>query len=32
MTYGYISGFKQILVAHGYSDCSMTIEGMEITT
>lgn len=28
-TYGYITGFEQVLVAHGLSDCNMTIEGLE---
>lgn len=28
-TYGYITGFEQVLVAHGFSDCNMTIEGLE---
>lgn len=32
MTYGYITSFKQVLVAHGFSDCSMVIEGLETTT
>lgn len=27
--YGYITGFEQVLVAHGFSDCNMTIEGLE---
>ena len=31
MTLGYITSFKQVLVAHGFSDCSMTIEGLEIS-
>ncbi|MBB1651311.1 MULTISPECIES: hypothetical protein [Delftia] len=28
-TYGYITGFDQVLVAHGFSDCNLTIEGLE---
>ena len=28
-TYGYITGFEQVLVTHGVSDCNMTIEGLE---
>ena len=28
-TYGYITGFEQVLAARGFSDCSMTIEGLE---
>lgn len=28
-TYGYITGFEQVLVAHGFSDCNLTIEGLE---
>ncbi len=27
--YGYITGFEQVLVAHGFSDCNLTIEGTE---
>ena len=28
-TYGYVTGFEQVLVSHGISDCNMTIEGLE---
>ena len=28
-TYGYVTGFEQVLVTHGISDCNMTIEGLE---
>lgn len=28
-TYGYVTGFEQVLVAHGFSDCNLTIEGLE---
>ena len=28
-TYGYITGFEQVLSARGFSDCSLTIEGLE---
>ncbi len=28
-SYGYITGFEQVLVAHGISDCTLTIEGLE---
>lgn len=28
-TYGYITGFEQVLVNHGISDCNLTIEGLE---
>lgn len=31
MSYGYITGFEQVLPGHGFSDCSMTIEGLEIS-
>ena len=30
-TYGYIMAFEQLLAAHGISDCSMTINGLETT-
>jgi len=29
---GYITAFKQVLMAHGQSDCQMVIEGLEDTT
>lgn len=28
-TCGYVTGFEQILMAHGFSDCNLTIEGLE---
>lgn len=31
-TYGYITAFDQVLPGHGFSDCSMTIEGLETST
>lgn len=27
--YGYVTGFEQVLVSHGISDCNLTIEGLE---
>ena len=27
--YGYLTGFEQVLVAHGISDCNMTMESLE---
>ncbi|WP_293222327.1 hypothetical protein [Ottowia sp.] len=29
-TYGYVTSFKQVLLAHGFSDCNLTIEGLEV--
>lgn len=29
MTYGYVTGFEQVLSSHGLSDCTLTIEGLE---
>lgn len=31
-SYGYVTSFKQVLLAHGYSDCSLVIEGLEVST
>ena len=28
-TYGYVTAFEQVLASHGYSDCTLTIEGLE---
>ena len=30
--YGYVVSFKQVLVSHGLSDCSLVIEGLEVST
>lgn len=27
--YGYVTSFEQVLFAHGYCDCNLTIEGLE---
>ncbi|MBF9263399.1 hypothetical protein [Paracidovorax cattleyae] len=29
MAYGYLTAFEQVLVSHGISDCSLTIDGLE---
>ncbi|GKT18547.1 carbohydrate-binding protein [Acidovorax sp. SUPP2522] len=29
MAYGYLTAFEQVLVSHGRSDCSMTVDGLE---
>jgi len=29
-SYGYLMSFKQVLMAHGFSDCNLAIEGLEV--